>query len=278
VVERSLLGVLLIALVASSCIYLAFIGGERKKLSVLEIAVPGSMFYSQNEYRVAVSLLARKGIEEAEIRLHWLRGQGKEPLQEIRDTFGIKPFDGDAETILLSIPLVADLVSATRNLSIEPTFLDERISMEGRPHRLIVVSVGLAQEAFMPERIGPAPGERPLAIGDYAVLMNASGQLVQFYSGYPHIFYDPERTVKSLEIDRNREKTIYENRTPESSLPGLRQLPRFGRVRLGLGKGDRMDVLLSLDGRTLRAWCPDLCVVEIWADGQRQEVCPFLIR
>lgn len=276
--DRSLPGVLLIALVGSSVIFVAFSGGTREKLSILELKIPENMFYSDEEYHIVASMMARSDLEEIDLRLHWLRGVGGDQLEEFRDSYEIQPFDLDAVEALRLIPFLDHIISFGQTVGLGPTLLDFQILFKGEPYRVIFLSVGLAQELFMPERIGAGEGVRPMVTGNYAILMNQSGHLVNFYSGYPYFFYDVDQTLKSLEVGVNLQKTIYCNRTPVSSLPRLRDIPSFGRLRLPAQEDDRIDLLISIDGRSLRLWTPRMCVTEIWVDGERLDAQVFLTR
>ena len=86
---------MLIALVASSVAYLAFSGGKVEKLSILEIRVPERMGYSDEEYHVFASMVARSNVSEVDLRVHWLRGLGREALEKAREELGV--FDAGAD-------------------------------------------------------------------------------------------------------------------------------------------------------------------------------------
>ncbi len=279
--DRSLPGVLLIALAASSVAFLALKSPTHPKLSIIEISVPETMFYSETEYYFAVGVVARSNLAEVALRVHWLRSIEADELAEARALFGVKDYSADAGEVLLSIPAWRDILALGAGLGVACEPQDLQITIEGRPHRLILCSMGRAQEIFLPQRIGEGEGERPLAIGDFAVLMNRSGHLVGLYEGYPAFFYDVERTLKSLEVDVNQEKSDFRDREPVSSLPRLRDIPPLGvlRLRYGIKQGDQIGLLVSIDGRGIRFWRPQMCAVEVFADGERAaDTKAFLIR
>jgi hypothetical protein len=269
--DRSLPGILLIALVASSVAYLAFSGGGEEKISILEMRVPERMYYSDEEYHVVASMVARSEVSEVDLRYHWLRKVDRETLVESREVMGIlepgiDPLDAIGRVGMLEYPL-----EFSRDLGVDPTVLDLQADFDGMVYRVIFVSIGPAQELFLPGRIGPGEGVRPIVSGSYALMINSTGHLVNLFTGYPAFFYDLERTIISLEVGINRDKTIYQNRSPVSSLPRLRDLPPVGTIRLPLREDDRMDVVISIGGRGLMWWSPRLCVVEVRAEGDLLE-------
>lgn len=268
--ERSLPGVLLIALVASSVLYLAFSGGGAERLSILEIRVPERMYYSDEEYHVIVSVVARSDVSEVDLRLHWLRGVHSDILLEAQADLGVFAA-GDALEALERVGFLDQPLAFARGTGVEPTVLDLRAEINGMIQQIIFLSIGPAQELFLPDRIGQGEGRRPQVLGSYALMVNSTGHLVNLFTGYPAFFDDVERTLISFEVGVNREKSVYKNRTLESSLPRLRDLPIIGRLRLPLAEGDRLDVVAFIEGRSLRWWSPRLCVVEISADGELVE-------
>jgi hypothetical protein len=265
--DRSLPGVLLIALVASSALYLAFSGGGAERLSILEIRVPERMSYSDEEYHVIVSVVARTDVSEVDLRLHWLRGEDRETLLDAQEDLGVFK-EGDPRDALERVGFLDQPLAFTGDMGVEPTVLDMMTEVTGMMQRVILMSIGPTQELFLPDRIGGGDGRRPQVVGSYALVVNSTGHLTSLMTGYPAFFDDVERTLISFEVAVNREKTVYQNRTLESSLPRLRDLPIVGRLRLPLTEGDRMDVVASIEGRSLRWWAPRLCVIEIWADGE----------
>jgi hypothetical protein len=278
--DRSLPGVLLLALTASSVAFLALKSPTHPKLSILEISVPETMFYSETEYYFAASVVARTGLAEIALKLHWLRSIGADELSEAKAQFGVKDYSADADDILVSIPAWRDILALSAGLGVVCEPQDLELVIEGQPHRLILCSIGPAQETFLPQRIGAGEGERPLVVGDFAVLMNRSGHLVGLYEGYPAFFYDVERTLKSLEVDVNQGKSVYRDRESVSSLPRLRDIPPLGvlRLRYEVREGDQIGLLISIDGRGLRFWKPQICAVEVLADGEPTDRRAFLIR
>jgi hypothetical protein len=236
------------------------------------------MFYSDHEYQVVASLLAQAELSDVDLRLHWLGGVGEERLEVLRESFGVQGKDMEADEVFELIPLLADVRDFAADLGMVVDLVDTEVKVEGDPHRVILLSLGPTQELFMPDRIGYGEGQRPVAIGDYALMVNRSGHLVNLYQGYPAFFYNVERTLKFMEVDVNREKTIYRNRSLAESLPRLRDIPLIGRLRLGAQEGDRVDLLISIDGKSLRFFAPALCVVEIWADTESELVQTFLTR
>lgn len=278
--DRSLPGVLLIALTASSVAFLALKSPDHPKLSVIEVSVPETMFYSENEYYFSASVVARTALAEVALRLHWLRSIGADELAEAKAQFGVKEYSTDAGEVLVSIPAWRDILALSAGLGVACEPRDLELVIEGQPHRLIFCSIGPAQEIFMPQRIGAGEGERPLAVGDFAVLMNRSGHLIGLYEGYPAFFYDVERTLKSLEVEVNQVKSVYRDREPVSSLPRLRDIPPLGilRLRYEVKEGDQIGLLISIDGRGLRFWKPQICAVEVSADGEPTDLRALLIR
>jgi len=270
----------LVALTASSIAFFLLKGSAQLKLSVIEIGVPETMFYSETEYYFAASLVARSDLEDVALKLHWLRSVSEDRLAEARALFGVKEYSTDACEALLSIPAWRDIVQLASELCVRCEPQDLRVSIDGQTHRLILLSIEPAQEIFLPERIGGGEGERPVVLGDFAVLMNRSGHLVGLYQGYPAFFYDVEHTVKSLEVDVGEEKITYRDREPVSSLPRLRDIPPLGvlRLRTGVKEGVQVGLLICIDGRALRSWRPQMCAVEILADGKLVETRAFLIK
>ena len=265
--DRSLPGVLLIALVASSVAYLAFSGGGEEKISILEMRVPERMYYSDEEYHVIASMVARSEVSEVDLRYHWLRKVDQETLVESREVMGVLEPGIDALDVLGRVGLLEYPVEFSRDIGVDPTVLDLSTDFDGMTYRIIFISIGPVQELFLPERIGPGEGVRPIVSGSYALMINSTGHLANLFTGYPAFFYDLERTIISLEVGINLEKTTYQNRSPASSLPRLRDLPPVGTIRLPLREDERMDLVISIEGRSLMWWSPRLCVVEVRADG-----------
>jgi len=278
--DRSLPGVLLIALTASSVAFLALRSPTQPKLSIIEISVPETMFYSENEYYFAASVVARSDLAEVALKVHWLRSIEADELAAAKALFGTKDYSADAGEVLLSIAAWRDIMALSADLGVACEPQDLELTVEGQPYRLILCSIGPAQELFLPQRIGAGEGERPVAIGDFAVLMSRSGHLVGLYEGYPAFFYDVERTLKSLEVDVNQGKNEFRDQEPASSLPRLRDIPALGilRLRYGIKRGDQIGLLVSIDGRGIRFWRPQMCAVEVFADGERTDTKAFLIR
>jgi hypothetical protein len=215
-------------------------------------------------------VVARSDVSEVDLRLHWLRGVNLETLLEARDDLGVFT-TGDAREALENADFLVQPLAFARGTGVEPTVLDMRAEVNGMMQRIIFLSIGPAQELFLPDRIGSGDGRRPQVVGSYALMVNSTGHLTALLTGYPAFFDDVERTLISFEVGVNREKSVYQNRTLESSLPRLGDLPIIGRLRLPLVKDDRMDVVASIEGRSLRWWSPRLCVVEIRADGELVE-------
>jgi hypothetical protein len=268
VADRSLVGVLLIALVGSSFLYLALSSGEGDIVSVLEIRVPDRITYSDEEYHVVASLVALREIAEVDVRFHWLAPIRSETMEEMRIAFGVQSIDIDREDLLDLLPRLREVWRRSKEIGGQPGILDLDVTRGGAPYRIVLYTFGPVQEAFMPARIGDGEGARPVVSGDYAVLINESGHLAGFYVGYPAFFYDVERTLVRVEVGLDGGKSTYENRSAESSLPRLRDLPLIGRLRLPLEEGDRLDLLIAIEGRSVRLWRPALCVTEIICNGE----------
>ncbi len=276
--ERSLAGVLLIAMVGSSVVFFAMVRRASPAVSILELNVPEIMYYSDEEYQVVASLLARRDVQQLGVRLHWLRGLGQEALDEIRSSFSAHSQERDPLQILQGVAFLKDVIALAEGAGFVPQPLALELVVSGVPHRLVVFSLGPVQDLFMPDRIGGGEGQRPNAVGDYALLFDQSGELAGFYQGYPAFFYDVEQTLRSLEVGMGTGKAVFADRGPESSLPRLRDIPPMGHLNLNPGEGERVDLIVSIQGRSLRLWTPQLCVIEVLVDGDLAEARAFLIR
>lgn len=244
---REIIGVVLIALTASTMVTL-FIVGERanRDLEILENRFPSSIRQDQRN-TFSLGLIARRPIEDLRVQVGSLHLVPPESYEVEMGRFGREG--------MLSLEPIRTLTQMSEWLGIDPVELEMK-----------VIRNRTKQEMYLFDFTGLLPYVNDSVLGGYfaggitsiyAGVFNESG-LAYLYAGSEDFFAHRNGTITELSISLNDEKRTYrriKELSPEeikSGVPTVVDAPPLGTVEFkGLSKDDTIRIAFSVDRSSL---------------------------
>ncbi len=275
--DRGLVGILLICLIASSILVLLFLGERaRSPITVLKVEYPERSGPGEPS-RFALNVLARRDAEELKVEYSYLTKIGSESMEELYATPGFnqsvlqdedptsylapEEFDplrknlpgGEVpfETQKIEVPyeFIRDYQTVKKDLKV--SYYDYRTMLEWTPKSAI-----------------------PFVYGTnvcYAFISIPEGN-ISVYQGRPDFYLNRHDSMTDLEYGKNETTHMFVNpairEVPAGDYVHINEAPPFGTVHFGsLEKGQR--AFMSFTTRDLSR--PAIQVVRFWVNGELVE-------
>ena len=258
--DRSLVGVIAIALVISTVITMFIVGEGGGPYSVIKSEYGGS---GPGRWLVGISLLAKEPIATLKVSPYgFVRRQ--ECLAGI-------DLDGTPQEVMARIPSLRSYLDMAAAVNMEPIvrpldivvprYQDEKTLLQEEFHAYIYDFSELVWQAVPDELMYST--ERPVFgrghlwdfYNAFACLFDEDGNLTYFYQGVADFFVSKVIIIDELSIQRNEEKTTYYGVTKEDTADEARSIvyaPDRGVVTFeDLERNDRVGVVYSLDTNKL---------------------------
>lgn len=260
--RRDMIGVVLVALTAST-IFMLFIVGERAEnmLEILENRYPAEIRHDQRN-TFSVALIARKTVKYLDIEVNSLHRVGTDEMEIEMGKFG--------RDAMLSLDAVSSLSEMAKTAGLEPVEYEMKVVRNKTTHDMYVLDFA-GTLSYMDEDILAgyfSPGITTI----YAGLFNESG-LAYLYTGFKDFFPIRNNTITELSVTYNDDKKIYKRikeLSPseiQSGVPTLPDAPRLGTLKFSdLVKDDTVRLAFSVDRSTV-PYSDGIELVRVFSNG-----------
>jgi hypothetical protein len=263
-VDKSLVGVIGIAIVLSTMITL-FIIGERAQedVTVLRNEFPARLSTMEQKYAFVLSMIARKPLTEVSVQYNVLSRVALE---------NTTTESTDQETIRANLPKIDSLLIESERMDITPDTWEGRVSWRN-------VTETLEFDMFMYDFTdmvkATAPNFTALDVKTtYVVWLWDNGTIFYYFEGVSDFFYNRNRTIVDLTITHNDESEYYRAVSEievEGKYEQIMKAPLLGRVTFtDVEKDDRLFVIYSLKGTTIPSHSGMLQLVRVYRDGEME--------
>jgi hypothetical protein len=249
-IDRSLVGVILIAIVVSTLITL-FLIGEGGEYSIVKNVRPNWAPQRTGEtYSFALTMVVNSNLGSMKIR-HFCLINRTDKIVNISKS-------GTPEEIAKRIPEIEAYLGATGN---DPSLVDvsvHDVEIWEHEYELHLYDFSRVVWSSVPETIMKSTNRPRSGIGflwdfydTFAVLLDKEGELSRFYQGVADFFLQKVISVKELSVEINEEKEVYFGATTEE-VEGASSIfnapPRGVLVFEDIGRNDVIGVLFQVDG------------------------------
>jgi hypothetical protein len=271
-VDRRLLGTLAIAaIISSALVNLLFAEKVERSIEILKNTwdVPSVLGHMQlpiqeRRYPYTLSMMVRRPVHDLVLKFGVLRNQ----------TFVVNYTGWQNLTMMekaVRLKRVGELDEKVRGLSelVDVEVLQKEVDFdwEGERFKLLLLDYSSCLKGLAPPQAG-----MDISLV-FAVIFGGSGNISQFYSGYPEFFLARKSSIQDLVIQLNDNATRYSPTVIEQpgSFP-LDDLPALGTVRFrDLGKDDRLFFSMAINGARVEGTGAIMQVVQMRVDGEYED-------
>jgi hypothetical protein len=265
-VDKSLVGVIGIAIVLSTMITM-FIIGERAQedVTVLRNEFPARLSTMEQKYAFVLSMIARKPLTEVSVQYNVLSRIG------LRNT---TTESTDEETIRANLPKIDTLLQEAEKLGVTPDIWTGKANWKNVTETL---EFDMYLYDFTDMVKATTPNFTALDVRTtYAVWLWENGTIFYYFEGVSDFFYNRNRTIVDLTITHNDESDYYRAVSEievEGKYEQIMKAPLLGRVTFtDVEKDDRLFVIYSLKGTTIPGHSGMLQVVRVYRDGELETI------
>jgi len=267
-VGREIIGVVLIALTASTIVTMFIIGERSEQLvEVLENKHPMEIRHDQSN-TFSLAIIARKPIEFVDIEVSSLHSLD---ISEMDIEMTKKGRDA-----MIALPEVSTLINLSQSLGIEPEEYAMEIVRNKTTHDMYVFDFTDVL-AHIDESVVAGYslyGTTTL----FAGLFNETG-MAYLYTGFRDFFAKRNSTITELSITYNDEKDVYKRlkelspQELQEGVPDLLDAPPLGRVAFSeIAKDDTMRLAFSVDRSSIPVeYLDGIELIEILANGDTEK-------
>ncbi len=263
-IRRELVGILLIALTASTIVTL-FMAGEKAKrnVEVLENTFPQEIKFSgRNTF--SLGLIARKPLSVLQVEFASLHANDVSSLSPERGKFGRKA--------VLSLSCVSTLYEMADSLGVSPIEYEMKVERNKTKRDMYVFDFsGILRRIVGDDLLGGYAGGGATSV--YAAVFNETG-IGYFYSGFKDFFYPRNSTITELTITYNDESQTYKRQKElskaeiQSGVPTVMDAPPVGSLIFDdVKKDDTVRIAFSVD-RAAVPFRDGLELIGILSEGQ----------
>jgi hypothetical protein len=270
-VDRSLVGVIGIAIVLSTMITL-FIIGERAEedVTILRNEFPATLSTMEQKYAFVLSMIARKPLEQVKVKYNILRRVLPENIVylDANHTTG----DNPSET-LMNLAKLHHTLDQANYVGAQPDVWNGTVEWKNatRTH-----TFDMYMYDFTDMVKASAPSDTGLGVtSTYVVWLNqTNGSIFYYFEGISDYFYNRNRTIVDLTITHNDESEYYRAVSEievEGKYEQIMEAPMFGTVTFEeVEKDDRLFVIFSLKGTTVPGHNGMLQLVRVYKNGEME--------
>jgi hypothetical protein len=261
-VDKSLVGVIGIAIVLSTMITL-FIIGERAQedVTVLRNEFPARLSTMEQKYAFVLSMIARKPLTEVSVQYNVLSRVALE---------NTTTESTDEETIRANLPKIDALLIESDRMDVPVDTWDGKVQWKNVTETL---EFDMYMYDFTDLVKATTPDVKALDVRTtYAVWLWDNGTIFYYFEGVSDFFYNRNRTIVDLTITHNDESDYYRAVSEievEGKYEQIMNAPTLGRVTFtDVEKDDRLFVIYSLKGTTIPGHSGMLQIVRVYRDGE----------
>lgn len=267
-VDRSLIGVIGIAIVLSTLITFFIIGEHAKEdVTILRDEFPPRLSTMEQKYAFVLSMIARKTLEDVTVRYNTLSRVAKDNMVYLNPnkTTGSTPI----ETIR-NLPKIDTLMDQAEYLGVSVDMWNGTVKWKNVTQ---VLEFDMYMYDFTDLVRAVTPNYTALDVrSTYVVWLWSNGTIFSYFEGVSDYFYNRNRTIVDLTITHNDEPEYY-RAVSEIEVAGkyeqIMQAPLYGTVTFeDVKKDDRLFIIYSLKGTTIPGHSGMLQLVRVYRDGE----------
>jgi len=268
-VDRSLIGVIGIAIVLSTLITL-FIIGERAKedVTILRNEFPAKLSAMEQKYAFVLSMIARKPLVDVTVKYNTLS-------RVLRENIGfIDPNETTGSTALETIMNIVKI----KSLMDEAARIGAKVDMWNGTVKWKNATKTHDMDMYMYDFTDVMRASMPnYTVLDttttYVVWLNhTNGSVFYYFQGVPDYFYSRNRTIVDLTLTHNEDSKYYRAVSEievEGKYEQIMLAPLYGTVTFeDIKKDDRLFIIYSLKGTTVSNAYGMLQVVRGYRDAE----------
>ncbi len=265
-IDRSLVGVIGVAIVLSTIITL-FIVGERAKedVTILRNEYPAKLSTMEQKYAFVLSMIARKPLVDVTVRYNTL-SRVVSPTNKTGAT---------AIETIRNLPKIATLMEQASRLGVPVDMWNGTVEWKNvtRTHKF-----DMYMYDFTDLVKAVTPNYTALDVRTtYVVWLNqTNGSIFYYFEGVSDYFYNRNRTIVDMSITHNEDTKQYRAVSEievEGKYEQIMLAPLYGTVTYeDVKKDDRLFVIFSLKGTTIPGHSGMLQVIRVYRDGELQEL------
>jgi len=268
-VDRSLIGVIGIAIVLSTLITL-FIIGERAKedVTILRNEFPAKLSAMEQKYAFVLSMIARKPLVDVTVKYNTLS-------RVLRENIGfIDPNETTGSTALETIMNIVKI----KSLMDEAARIGAKVDMWNGTVKWKNATKTHDMDMYMYDFTDVMRASMPnYTVLDttttYVVWLNhTNGSVFYYFQGVPDYFYSRNRTIVDLTLTHNEDSKYYRAVSEievEGKYEQIMLAPLYGTVTFeDIKKDDRLFIIYSLKGTTVSNAYGMLQVVRVYRDAE----------
>ena len=263
-VDKSLVGVIGIAIVLSTMITL-FIIGERAQedVTILRNEFPAKLSTMEQKYAFVLSMIARKPLEDVTVRYNTLSNVALENTTTESSA---------EETIRANLPKVDALLIEADRLGVEVDTWEGKVQWRN-------VTQTLEFDMYMYDFTDMVKATSPEYMGldvrsTYVAWLWGNGTIFKYFEGVSDYFYTRNRTIVDLTITHNDESEYYRAVSEievEGKYEQIMNAPMYGTVTFtDVEKDDRLFIIFSLKGTTIPGHSGMIQIVRVYRNGERE--------
>jgi len=268
-VDRSLVGVIGIAIVLSTMITLFIIGEKAKEdVTILRDEFPSKLSTMEQKYAFVLSMIARKPLEDVTVKYNILSRVGRDNIPFINPN---KTTGANAEETIMNLVKIKSLMDQANYLGVGVDEWNGTVEWknESKTYKFDMYFYDFSNvvRAF-------APNYTVLDLRtSFAVWLNQSnGSIFYYFEGVPDYFYNRNRTIVDLTITHNDQSQYYRAVSEievEGKYKQIMEAPLYGTVTFeDVKKDDRLFVIYSLKGTTIPGHGGMLQLVRVYRDSE----------
>lgn len=262
-VDKSLVGVIGIAIVLSTMITL-FIIGERAQedVTILRNEFPARLSTMEQKYAFVLSMIARKPLTDVTVQYNILSNAGVPEDATTEAT--------PEETIRKNLPKIDFMIEETERIGQGYDYWEGTADWKNVTETL---EFDMHMYDFTDMIRATTPNNTALGVtSTYVVWLWKNGTIFRTFSGVTDFFYNRNRTIVDLTITHNDESEYYRAVSEievEGKYEQIMKAPILGRVTFTeVEKDDRLFVIFSLKGTTIPGHSGMLQLVRVYRDGE----------
>ncbi len=268
-VDRSLVGVIGIAIVLSTLITL-FIIGERAKedVTILRNEFPAKLSSMEQKYAFVLSMIARKPLVDVTVKYNTLSRVAKESIGFINPN---KTTGSTAFETITNIAKIKSLLDEAARIGGKVDMWNGTVKWKNATK---TYEFDMYMYDFTDVVRATAPNYTVLdTTTTYVVWLNqTNGSIFFYFEGVSDYYYSRNRTIVDLTITHNEESKYYRAVSEievEGKYEQIMLAPLFGRVTFeDVKKDDRLFIIFSLKGTTVSNPRGMLQVIRVYRNGE----------
>ncbi len=270
-VDRSLVGVIGIAIVLSTLITLFIIGESAEEdVTILRNEYPSTLSTMEQKYAFVLSMISRRPLEQVKVRYNTLKKIRDEDIAYLDSN--VTTGDTHEETIM-NLAKINRMMDQARYIGADPDMWNGTVEWRNQSR---TYEFDMYMYDFTDVLKASAPGKAGLgATSTYVVWLNqTNGSVFYYFEGVSDYFFNRNRTIVDLTLTHNNQSQRYRAVSEievEGKYEQIMEAPMYGTVKFEeVEKDDRLFVIFSLKGTTIPAHNGMLELIRVYKNGKME--------